>query len=398
MDPKQTPPPKLPADEVLHAYSPRPAVRRLNPRAVTILLGVIGLVFAGRMIVKLFGDAASQSDDKQLRTSRFRATDDMLERGPIGRLPNDYSFLPPPPKRPEPVAEPEQPVENEPELDPETLRRLEQLRRELESAMDSPIVFRGGHAQAPAPTQLVPGQIAPIASTASAVSGGGVALLTGDAQNRTFFTQAAQVQTYVNARLEAPRSPYEVKAGTIIPAALITSINSDLPGDTIGQVTTNVYDSVSGRFLLIPQGTRLIGRYNSEVLNGQNRVLIAWQRLILPNGYSIVLEAMPGTDAAGVAGMADRVDHHFDRLLGATLLSTLIALGGNLAVNTNGNNDHLDIVGSTVAQQASRIGQRLIDRELDLKPTIHIRAGSPFNVLVNRDLILTPYQRVRNGR
>ena len=130
----------------------------------------------------------------------------------------------------------------------------------------------------------------------------------------------------------------------------------------LGPFTANVYDSVSGRFLLIPQGTRMIGRYSSEVLNGQNRVLIAWQRLILPNGNSIVLEAMSGTDAAGVAGMADRVDYHLDRLAAATLLSTLIALGGNLSVNTQRDSEQLDIVGTTVAQQASRVGQRIIDR------------------------------------
>lgn len=195
-----------------------------------------------------------------------------------------------------------------------------------------------------------------------------------------------------------PRSPYEIKAGTIIPAALVTPINSDLPGDVIGQVTVNLYDTITGRYLLIPQGSRLLGRYNSEVLNGHDRALIAWQRLILPNGYSIVLDVMPGTDAAGVAGMSDGVDWHTKQLLGATMLSTLIALGGNLAADIDPNRRELSTVAETVAQDASRTGQRVIDRQLDRKPTIIIREGMPFNVLVNKDIELAPYEPVITRR
>ena len=219
-----------------------------------------------------------------------------------------------------------------------------------------------------------------------------------DAQQREFFRDAANVQAYVRSRFLPPRSPYEIKAGTIIPAALVTPINSDLPGDVIGQVTVNLYDTVTGRYLLIPQGSRLIGRYNSEVLKGHDRALIAWQRLILPNGYSMIPEAMPGTDAADVAGMADQVDWHTKQLAGATLLSTLIALGGNYASGIDRDSRELSIVGETVAQDASRIGQRVIDRELDRKPTIMVRAGRPFNVLVNKDLEMAPYEPVITRR
>ena len=211
---------------------------------------------------------------------------------------------------------------------------------------------------------------------------------------REFFRDAANVQSYVRSPFLPPRSPYEIKAGTIIPAALITPINTDLPGDVVGAVTANLYDSISGRFLLVPQGSRLIGRYNSEVHKGQNRALIAWQRLILPNGYSIVLEAMPGTNAQGLAGMADQVDWHAKRLAGATVLSTLIALGGNYAANINPEQEQFSIVGETVAQDAARVGQRVIDRELDLRPTIIVRQGMPFNVLVTKDLELAPYRPV----
>lgn len=390
---------KRSADEVLRAYPPPPPVRRLRPRAVALVLGGLALLFCGRMTVKLF-DRPLPTDD-QLSGARLRATDDMLQRGPIGQLPSDYSFIPPEPPPPEPVVEPPAPevVEALPELDAEQRRRLEALRREMEDALDSPICFAGTRIVQPAQRSPTPGfafQPTPAAPTLNDVPFD--QRPRSDAHNQAFLREAATVRTRVNGVLEPPRSPYELKAGAIIPAALVTAINSDLPGDVIGQVTANVYDSVTGRYLLVPQGTRMIGRYNSEILNGQNRVLIAWQRLILPNGNSIVLDAMPGTDAAGVAGMADQVDYHGLQLVGATLLSTLVALGGNFAAHVNREQQEFAITANTVAEQASRVAQLIIDRELDVKPTIVIRAGLPLNVLVNRDLPLAPYEPVADRR
>ena len=331
----------------------------------------------------------------------------MLQRSPIGQLPGDYTFLPPEPEpaAPEPAVtevppaptEPE--LQVEPEIDPDIQRRLEALRKELEAAMDSPVVF--ANVQPAVPVTAPPPITAPTVSVQPHTQTHAPSDEHGprsDAHNRAFLQAAANVRTRVAASIQTPRSPYELQAGTIIPAALVTGINSDLPGDVIGQVTANVFDSVSGRYLLVPQGTRMIGKYNSEVLNGQNRVLVAWQRLILPNGNSIVLEAMPGTDAGGVAGMADLVDYHWDRLAAATLVSTFVALGGNLAANTDRQqNSEVATVANTVAQQSSRVAQRIIDRELNIKPTIVIRSGMELNVLVNRDLELKPYQP-HNGR
>ena len=335
-----------------------------------------------------------------------RAQRDAAERGPVALLPEDYGFLPPPatPKAPEPKREPDPPPPPKPAepppVDTEMLKRLESLRREMEEAMDSPITFataRPGQAAAGSPPTTAPPQVRPT------MPYGDLAALANHAEdldhNQAFLRDAADVRARVRGLLEPPTSPFELKAGTIIPAALVTPVNTDLPGDVIGHVTANVFDSITGEHLLVPQGARLIGRYNSHVLNGQNRVLIAWQRLILPNGNAIALDAMPGTDAAGVAGMADRVDYHVARLAGATLLSTLIALGGNLATSTNNDSDdRFDVVGDTVTQQASQIGQTIIKRELDIAPTIMIRAGTPFNVLVNRDLPLVPYAPALSSR
>ncbi len=199
--------------------------------------------------------------------------------------------------------------------------------------------------------------------------------------------------------LLTPISKYELKAGSVIPGALVTAINTDLPGEVIGQVTENVYDSVTGNYLLIPQGSRLLGKYQSLVTNGQNRALLVWRRLIYPNGQSIVLDAMPGTDQAGQAGLADQVDYHLDKLAKATALTTAIAYAGNLARNrqssSSGNNGQ-DVIGDTVAQQANRIGEKVIDRELDVQPTITIRRGWPLRVLVNKDMVLAPYTTATN--
>lgn len=178
----------------------------------------------------------------------------------------------------------------------------------------------------------------------------------------------------------------------------MTAVNSDLPGSVVGIVTTNIYDSARGRYLLIPQGARLVGHYDHHVLNGQNRILMIWQRLVLPNGDSMVIDPMPGTDSTGVSGMADRVDYHIAQLARATLLSTLVALGGNLAADTTRSEGQAAIAAQTLAQQASRVGQRIVDRELDVKPTITIRSGMPFNVLVVKDLELVPYHEAQRPR
>ena len=173
-----------------------------------------------------------------------------------------------------------------------------------------------------------------------------------------------------------------------------TGINTDLPGEVIGQVTENVFDSVTGHHLLIPQGSRLLGKYQSWVSNGQNRALVVWRRLMLPNGNSIVLDGMPGTDPQGYAGLEDQVDYHLDKLGTAVALTTGIAYAGNLARSPHGGNgqDVRDVVGDTVAQEGAKIGQRIVDRQLDVQPTITIRPGWPLRVLANKDILLSPYE------
>jgi len=178
-------------------------------------------------------------------------------------------------------------------------------------------------------------------------------------------------------------------AGNIIPASLVTGLNSDLPGQVIGQVTENVYDTVTGQYLLIPQGSRLMGRYDSVIAFGQSRALVVWTRLILPNGDSIQLDNLPGSDSQGFAGLKDKVDRHTWQFIKGAALSSLLSIGSELASDDA---DRLTRALQNAGQDTANIaGQRIIDRNLNVQPTLRVRQGWRFNVIVSRDLILKPY-------
>ena len=194
---------------------------------------------------------------------------------------------------------------------------------------------------------------------------------------------------YNSHGLVSPRSPYQVMAGNIIPASLVTGLNSDLPGQVIGQVTENVFDTVTGQHLLIPQGSRLMGRYDSVIAFGQSRALVVWTRLILPNGDSIQLDNLPGSDSQGFAGLKDKVDKHTWQFLKGAALSSLLSIGSELASDDG---DRLTRALQNAGQDTANIaGQRIIDRNLNVQPTLKVRQGWRFNVIVSRDLILKPY-------
>lgn len=211
------------------------------------------------------------------------------------------------------------------------------------------------------------------------------------AQDRqlAFLNAAADRRTVAPDRVMPPASPYVLQAGAVIPAALITGIRSDLPGQITAQVTENIYDSPTGRLLLVPQGTRIIGQYDNAVQFGQRRVLLVWNRLIFPNGRSIVLERQPGADAAGYAGLEDGVDYHWWDLAKAAGLSTLLSVGAELA--TNDDDRLIQAIrhgGQTTINDA---GQQIVRRQLNVAPTLTIRPGFPVRVIVTRDLVLGPY-------
>ena len=216
----------------------------------------------------------------------------------------------------------------------------------------------------------------------------------GQDRKLAFLNASADTRTTSPDRVAAPASSYVVQAGNIIPAALITGIRSDLPGQITAQVTENVFDSPTGRFLLVPQGTRLIGIYDSQVAFGQSRVLLVWTRLIMPNGRSIVLERQTGADTAGYAGLEDGVDNHWGALFKAALVSTLLGVGSELGAgsNTGNNGDIIQALRRGSSDSLNQTGQKVVQRNLDIQPTLTVRPGFPVRVIVNRDLVLEPYK------
>lgn len=205
---------------------------------------------------------------------------------------------------------------------------------------------------------------------------------------QAFLDRAADRRTQASDRLVAPPDPHILQAGSIIPAALITGVRSDLPGQITAQVTQNVYDSPTGRILLIPQGARLIGDYDAEVSAGQTRVLLAWTRLILPDGRSIQLDRQPGADGRGFAGLQDGVNFHWGSLAKAALISTVLGFGTELG---SGSDDTLVRALRTGTQESvNQAGQEIVRRQLNIPPTLTIRPGFPVRVIVTRDLIVSP--------
>ena len=187
-----------------------------------------------------------------------------------------------------------------------------------------------------------------------------------------------------------PGPPYLIQSGSVIPAALLTAVNSDLPGRVIAQVSAPVYDSVTGDHLLIPQGARLIGTYSNENSYGDTRVFLSWDRLLMPDGVSLELGRMAATDAAGASGLGARVDNHLGRVGGAIAISAVLSILANEAEDKN-DQGFTRSLGDAAAQEAARTGSRIVERELNLRPTLRVPAGAPVRVLVTDDILLKPY-------
>lgn len=210
-------------------------------------------------------------------------------------------------------------------------------------------------------------------------------------QRKLDFVNAHDDRSFYNPHvLQDPVSPYEVMAGTLLSASLITGLDSDLPGMVVAQITQNVFDTVTGQTLLIPQGSRLIGTYDSVVAFGQSRALVVWQRIIMPDGSSIQIDNLPATDTNGYAGLQDRVDYHTWALLKGVALSTLLGVGSELTLN--GHSDLVNAIRLSTEDSLNQVGQQLTQKNLNMQPTIKVRPGWPLRVIVHKDLILRPYQ------
>lgn len=259
-------------------------------------------------------------------------------------------------------------------------QRLADLKAARESGLMAQVTSRGAASPSAA---TVPADASPTATGGSQAS--------SQPTRKEQFAAARDRDGDVNSRrLVPPISPYSLLAGSVIPASLITGLNSDLPGLVTAQVTQNVFDTVTGSILLVPQGARLIGKYDSVVAFGQRRALVVWQRLILPDGNSARLDNMPATDTSGYAGLADKVDFHTWTLLKGVAIATLLGVGSELT--TSGKSDLVEAIRESAQSNTARAGDRITQRNLDIQPTLTIRPGAPVRVLVTRDLILAPWR------
>jgi type IV secretion system protein TrbI len=360
-------------------------VTRLS-RKVLVALGLVAAVaIASALLFAL-------QPKRQIAGSELYNTDNRTTPDGLSNLPRDYAGLPKniPPLGPPLPGDLGRPILNAgagnapapAPPDPEKQR----IAQEQESARVSHL-FATTNVRQTSPS--VP--IATGLSTAAATPGGGAAELTSQDHKLAFLNGNVDRRTISPDRINAPASPYVLQAGAVIPAALLTGIRSDLPGQVTAQVTEDVYDSPAGKFRLIPQGARLVGQYDAQVTFGQTRALLVWTRLIMPNGRSIVLERQPGADAEGYAGLEDEVDNHWGTLFKAAILSTLLSIGSE--VGTSGTEDELlRAIRRGGADSVNQIGQRIVGRSLNVQPTITIRPGFPVRVLVTRDLVLEPYR------
>jgi len=268
----------------------------------------------------------------------------------------------------------------------------QQAQQAREAARTSRLFASMGQADAPAATAPSIGVETGLTDIAAAAVPAPEPAAAAPTDHKLAFLAGGAEKPNVNpARLTSPASPYLVQAGTLIDAALITGIRSDLPGQVTAQVTADVRDSVTGRWLLIPQGSRLIGTYDSQVGFGQSRLLLAWTRLILPNGRSIDLGRAPAADRFGYGGLQDGVDHHWPGLFGAAALSTVLGIGSDLGASST-DNDLVQAIRHGSQDTLNRAGEEAVQKQLDVQPTLTIRPGHAVRIVVERDLVLEPYQ------
>jgi type IV secretory pathway VirB10-like protein len=385
-------PPLRAADLRLRGDPPR--VMRLSRRTLAAA-GLVATAGVGGALIYALQPSAPKTQTELYETDK-RATSDSLAGAPkdyaeVPRLgpplPGDLGrpilsaqqrgaeILPPPIGTPEPSSGASNAAR----------AAHDRMRQERDAARTSKM-FVGADAAESVSGPVASYAPAGLASANPAMPAAGAGDAGDQATKRTFLEAGAAAPTESSYRLSRPSSAYVIQAGSMIPAALITGIRSDLPGTITAQVTQNVYDSVLGRYLLIPQGSRLIGEYDSRVSAGQNRVLLAWDRLILPDGRSIPLDRLPGADASGYAGLQDRVNHHWGGLLRAGLISTLLGVGTEIG---NGDDDELvRALRQATSDSIGRTGQDLVRRQMNVQPTLTIRPGFQLRVIVTRDLVL----------
>ncbi|HEY1781647.1 MAG TPA: TrbI/VirB10 family protein [Roseiarcus sp.] len=375
--------------EEMRLRANRAPVTRLSRK---VLLGVGAAAAIGIGGALLFAlKPQHQTNGSELYNTNNRNTPDGL-----ANLPRDYTGLPKPapllgPPLPgdlgRPIMSAGAPAPGMPTPAAGPSSEEQRIAQEQEAARVSHLFATSNEARIPAP----PATPAVAPSTAAAANSGSADLTSQD-HKLAFLNGNIDRRTTSPDRVQPPASPYVLQAGAVIPASLITGLRSDLPGQVTAQATEDVYDSPTGKTLLIPQGSRLVGQYDAQIAFGQSRALLVWNRLIMPNGKSIVLERQPGADTEGYAGLEDEVDNHWGMLFKAAILSTVLSVGSEAGMSGNNNGSLAEAIQQGMSQSINQTGQQVVSRSLNIQPTITIRPGFPVRVLVTHDLVLEPYK------
>jgi type IV secretion system protein TrbI len=376
----------------------RPPVMRLSRKVLMGLMAIAAITVSGALIWALYQGRGKPTSGTELYNTDNKTTPDGLST-----LPRDYAGVPRnvPPLGPPLPGDLGRPILNAqgPALGPASIpvdAERQRLAQETEAARTSHLFATTSTREQVAAPTAPPGateeRTAPPTGRTDTPPVDPESLLNMQDRKSVFLNGPTDRKTVSPDRLANPASRCVVQAGAVIPAALITGIRSDLPGQVTTQATENVYDSPTGRYLLIPQGSKLVGLYDSQISFGQDRVLLVWTRLIMPNGRSIVLERQPGADTQGFAGLEDEVDHHWGRLLTAAELSTVLGVGAELGATSN-DSAIVTALRRGATDSLNQTGQQLVRRNLNIQSTITIRPGFQVRVIVNRDLVFAPYQR-----
>lgn len=410
---------KVAPETVALRAQPQP-VTRLNRRTLGVLVGGMATAVLGATMWSLQPKTKGSAKEP----TELYNVDRVSRPEGLGQLPSDYSKLPPAqPAVPElgpplpgdlgyAMAKSQGPAVatySPPGQDHGAAERDAQ-RKEAEQAMASSVFFRSGGQRATAApassatdvTQTADSSLAAFnpmaAGLASTAAQPAASSDPATAQNRQeqkeAFLKGGSTETRNSGTLRLPASPYQVMAGTVIAGALVTSIQSDLPGDVIATVTEPVYDTATGRHLLIPQGSRILGRYNSQVSYGQSRVQVVWNRIVLPDTSSLTLDNLVGSDPTGRAGLEDGVDWHWGRVFAGAALTTLLGIGAEMAAPENRQDGNRVVIAGRDSLQDSvnQVGQEMTRLNMNIQPTLTARPGLLMRVIVNRDLVLRPYQ------
>lgn len=375
--------------ESLAIRAPLPRAQRFKKELVIGGASVAALVLAG---VTGYALSSHEKDRKEPPANLAQANRKPADDG-LDALPSNYGdaaklgpALPGDLGRPILRAQENKPAREAERAAQEREQARQEKEKQLRKARQSPLLTNVN----PAPSS--PSEV-PASDVQHADEAAGPKMLGSEpsvASGKEGFARQLETRSTRNAHvLEPSASSHVVMAGSVIAASLVTGINSDLPGMVIAQVTRNVFDSITGRVLLIPQGSRLIGNYDSQVTYGQSRALLVWQRLVLPDGRSLRLDNMPASDPQGYAGLEDKLNAHTGRLLKGAAIATLLSVGTELSLS--GDSDLVDAIRQGTQGSVSRAGDSITRRNLDVAPTIEVRPGAPVRLLVRQDLVLEPW-------